>query len=251
MTNYLTTIPLTNMKKSIGFLLLSISFILSLAQCSKEGNPIMEPKIGSYKFTTYTIDTFRFRVVVDNVSVGDSLLAPVGILNSNISFVDTVGKLKIYNAETNELLIDTTISLKIGFTTISIVQLTTGEKPFIVPIPNEVLPAAGNYKVRFQYNRPANASVPFFDSIRCIIKLNGVVEPVDTIILHPFELSSFYEAAFGVNFKMALYNPENNDVIDLSTNNLTSTGFADFNTGSLFGTAPGGAAYNFTLQRIY
>ncbi len=239
------------MKKNIRSLLLSLTVILFVTQCSKKGDAIVEAKIGSYKFTTYTIDTFRFRVVINNVNVGDSLLSPVGLLNTNVSFFDTVGTLKIYNAETNALYIDTVIKLKIGFSTISIVQLAAGEQPFIVPIPNDAPPAAGNYKVRFQYSMPANNTVPFFDSIQCIIKLNGVVDPVDTIILHPYELSSFYEAALGTNFKMELRNPENNDVIDNNTNNLNSTGFTEFNTASMYGTGVGGVAFNYTLQRIY
>jgi hypothetical protein len=239
------------MKKSIRFLLFCITLIVVFSQCSKKGDAITEPKIGNYKFTTYTIDTLRFKIVMNDINLGDSLLSPVGTLSANVSFTDTVGNLKIYNAETNQLYIDTTIKLRIGFTTISIVQLTAGQAPFIVPIPNEPPPAAGNYKVRFQYNMPLNNTVPFFDSVQCFIKLSGVVDPVDTIILHQNELSSFYESTLGVNFKMELRNPATGDVIDNNTNNLNSTGFTDFNTASLYGTAPGGVAYNFTLQRIY
>lgn len=230
---------------------MSFATVLGFVSCSKKGVAIDEAKIGSYKFTTYTIDTMRFRVVINDVDMGDSLLSPVGLLNTNVSFFDSVGTLKIFNAETNELFIDTSIRMQIGFSTISIVQLTSGQQPFIVPIPNEPPPAEGNYKVRFQYNEPVNSSVPFFDSIQCIIKLSGVLEPVDTIVLLKNGLSSFYESTLGVNFKMELRNPENNDVIDNNTNNLSSTGFTDFNTATVFGSAPGGVAYNFFLQRIY
>jgi hypothetical protein len=229
--------------------LLLITGILVLASCVKKGEAIMEEKVGSYNFTTYTIDTLRLRVTVNDINLGDSLLSPVGSLRSNISFLDSVASLKVYNAETNELFIDTTIILRIGFSTISIVQLSSGQSPFIPPSPNEPPPAAGNYKVRFQYTAPANTSVPFFDSVQCIVQLSSV--PVDTIVLSQYELSDFYEAPLGTSFRMKVYNAETLDIIDNTTTTLNSAGFNDFNTAALFGTAPGGVAYNFTLQRIY
>lgn len=233
------------------FLLPALLLLILLTQCSKKGDAIVEAKFGSYNFTTYTIDTIRFRIVMNDVNLTDSLISPVGSIRSNVSFTDSIGKLQVFNAENGQLYIDTIIGLRIGFSTISIVQLGVGQDPFIVPIPAETPPATGNYKVRFQYNMPTSPDVPFFDSIQCIIRLNGVPDAMDTIIMHPYEFSGFYEATLGQNFKMVLYNPENGQVIDNGTNNLTSTGFTDFNTASLYGTALGGVAYNFTLQRIY
>jgi hypothetical protein len=237
------------MNKYRIFSLVLITGILFLASCAKKGEALMEEKVGSYNFTTYTVDTLRLRVTVNDKNLGDSLLSPVGSLRSNISFLDSVASLKVYNAETNELFIDTTIILRIGFSTISIVQLNSGQRPFIPPSPNEPPPAAGNYKVRFQYVAPANSSVPFFDSVQCIVQLSSV--PVDTIVLSQYELSDFYEAPLGTSFRMKVYNAETLDIIDNTTTTLNSSGFNDFNTAALFGTAPGGVAYNFTLQRIY
>ncbi|MEO6670306.1 MAG: hypothetical protein ABIN36_12565 [Ferruginibacter sp.] len=239
------------MKKNLLLLAATLSIILLFSQCSKKGDAIDEAKFGSYNFTTYTIDTIRFRVVMNGVDLTDSLLSPVGSQRCNVSFVDSIGKLQVFNADNNQLFFDTTIVLKIGFSTISIVQLGAGQDPFIVPIPDEPAPAAGNYKVRFQYNEPASADVPFFDSIQCIIKLSGVVDPVDTIILHKYEYSRFYESTLGVNFKMAINNAEDGTPYDGGTNNLSSTGFTDFNTASVYGSGIGGLAYNFLLQRIY
>jgi hypothetical protein len=227
----------------------SILFLVVLSGCSKKGEVITELKVGSYNFTTFAIDTLRLKVVVNEQVLGDSLLTPVGSLRSNISFLDTMGTLKIYNADNDQLYIDTTIKFKIGFSTISIVQLYSGQTPFIVPIPNEPPPAPGDYKVRFQYIQPSNLSVPFFDSVQCIIRLSGT--PIDTIVLNKYQFSAFYEASLGSSFSMKVYDPSNGQIIDNTTTTLNSSGFTDFNTAALFGTAPGGAAYNFTLQRIY
>ena len=120
-----------NINKYTIIVLLLISGMLIMASCAKKGDAILEEKVGSYNFTTYTVDTLRLRVTVNDQNLGDSLLSPVGSLRSNISFLDSVASLRVFNAETNELIIDTTIILRIGFSTISIVQLSSGQRPFI------------------------------------------------------------------------------------------------------------------------
>jgi hypothetical protein len=237
------------MKKLYYLFLSSILLLIVLSGCSKKGEAITELKVGSYNFTTFTIDTLRLKVVVNDQVLGDSLLTPVGSLRSNITFLDTVGTFKLFNADNGQLYIDTTIKLKIGFSTISIIQLNSGQIPFIVPLPNEPAPAPGNFKVRFQYIQPSNSSVPFFDSVQCVIRLSGTL--LDTIILNKYQTSEFYEAPLGSSFSMKVIDPSNGQVIDNTTTTLNSSGFSDFNTAALFGTAPGGVAYNFTLQRIY
>lgn len=89
----------------------------------------------------------------------------------------------------------------------------------------------------------------FFDSVQCIVQLSSV--PVDTVVLSQYDLSDFYEAPLGTSFRMKVYNAETLDIIDNTTTTLNSAGFNDFNTAALFGAAPGGVAYNFTLQKIY
>lgn len=111
-----------------------------LAHCSDKGEAIVEPRLATYKFTTYTVDTFRFKITLNDEVLTDSLLSPIGSQKLIVKFIDSSRKLKIFNAKNNQLIIDSTIILKIGQSTISLVQFTSEQRPFIPTSPNEPPP---------------------------------------------------------------------------------------------------------------
>ncbi len=235
----------STMKKSTSFIGLCILCIGLLTQCTKKGDPIFDPNVANLRFTTFTVDTFLFKVYVNDVLLTDTLKAPSGLENSRVTFIDSMATLKIVNAATNNAFVDTMITLRPGSTTISIVQFITGQNPFLPPTPTEVPPAAGNYKVRFQYIQPSDPAATFYDSVQCVLRLSSV--PFDTIVLAKYQTSSFYEAPIGSNFSMRIFDAATGLVIDNATNNLNSSSFTEFNTAILYSSNP----TNFLLQRVY
>lgn len=215
--------------------------VLLMTQCSKKGRVINEPRFGLYNFSTYTVDSFRFRVILNGETLTDSLLSPVGFFSRAISFFNTDGKLQIIDIKNNnQLVIDTTIELRTGSNTFSLVQLQEGQKPFIPPPPNEPPPAPGKYKVRFQYSSfIGDENIPpqpfFYDSVRCYIRLNGV--NIDTVVLGKYELSPFYEGGTGgvATFSIQIRNALNGNLIDASTSPSIGGAYAGFNTVSVSG----------------
>ncbi|MCP9751970.1 hypothetical protein [Ferruginibacter sp. HRS2-29] len=216
------------MQRRFRIILLLVSLgLLFFEGCSKKGDPIVEPFSGRYKFTAFTIDSFRFRIVVDGQLVTDSLKSGKEF-TQNFTFVeDTSATLKVYNAITGQLYVDSTMGLSIGSHIIPIVQLSAGTQPVVPGVPDETPPLAGNSKIRFQYVRPQpiatlpSATLQFYDSIKCIIRKNvpgaGGGVSYDTVVLHQNEVTKFYEARIG-----ATYNIEVRDALtDFVYNNGT------------------------------
>jgi hypothetical protein len=238
-----------NMKKANIFIL-SMVAILSLAVFigCKKGEPIEQPNRTTYKFTTYTLDTFQFKIVLNGVVLTDTLRSPISVANFSILFSnnDTIGSLQILNAISGQLYIDTTLTLEPIATTISIVQFDAGGPIQLAPIPNEPAPGTGNYKIRFQF-RPPNPGFVFLDSIKCVLRLSGA--PIDTIVLSQYEYSRFYESTLGENYNMIIYDASNNNLVDNTTNtpNSVNLGFTDFNTMRVYGISN----TNYLIQRIY
>lgn len=243
------------MKTKIVFFVFASFAIFLFTRCTSKGDSITEPKFGTFKFTTYTIDTFRFKVILNGEVLTDSLLSPQSSFSRIVSFFKSTARLLILDAENqSQVILDSVIQMKIGNTNISIVQFGHNEKPSPPPLFNEPLPAEGNYKVRFQYIRPSSPAVPFFDSIRCIIKKNGV--EIDRIVLEKYESSPFYEAISATDqFTMSLENPAitgSNNVIDPILQNIGD--LTGLNTAIVFGTSSTtnpNNPYNYTLKYAY
>ncbi len=228
--------------------------IIFMTQCSKNGAPIIEPKFGIYNFSTYTVDSFRFRVILNGEILTDSLRSRVGFFSRAVSFFNTDGRLQIIDAKSNEqLILDTLIQMRTGTSTFSLVQLEQGQKPFIPPPPNEAAPAPGTFKVRFQYTPfVGDGSVspqPFFyDSVKCFIRKNGI--NMDTVVLSKYEMTSFYEAPTGGGglFSVRIVNAINGNQIDASTSPSVGGSYTGFNTVSVSGRA---VINDWVLVRIY
>lgn len=237
--------------KKVNIFILPTVAILSLAVFigCKKGEPIEQPNRTTYKFTTYTIDTFQFRIVLNGVVLTDTLRSPISVANFSILFSnnDTIGSLQILNAISGQLYIDTTLALFPSATTISIVQFDPGGIIELAPIPNEPPPVVGNYKIRYQF-RPPNSGIVFLDSIKCVIQTSTNIV-IDTITLSQFEFSNFYETQLNTNYKMKIFDAYNDTLVDNTTNTLNSVslGFTDFNTARVYAT--GNTSY--ILQRIY
>lgn len=212
------------MKKNIKNFLLLFCLVAALIQCSSKGDAVIETMYGTYEFKTYTVDTFRFKVILNGETLTDSLLSPQGRFTSIVKFFGPAGRLLIVDAKNNEqVILDSAITMTIGTTTISIVQLEKGRRPAPPPVPIEPPPAAGNYKARFQYIRPDNPIVPFFDTVRVVVFANsssGYV-PIDTIDLGRNAVTPFYENAVGDFLRIALYN--NTDFTRLHNNTYVAT----------------------------
>jgi hypothetical protein len=231
------------MKKHLNVFILFLISAVCLVQCSKNGTSIIEPKFGIYNFSTYTVDSFRFRIVLNGVTLTDSLLSPSGFFSKTVSFFTTEGRLQIIDAKNNnQLVLDSAIKMQTGTSNFSLVQLQKGQKPYIPAPPNEPLPAPGKYKVRFLYTSfigDANfLPQPFFyDSVKCYIRLNGV--NIDTVVLQKYGVTSFYEAQTGGGgtFTIRLTNPMNGSQIDASTSPSIGGTYTGFNTVSVSGRA--------------
>lgn len=252
---------LNSMTRIFSLLCVAVCLLACFTNCSKKGTAIEEPFIARYKFTAYTIDSFRFRITINDVLVTDSLVSG-GEVTRSVNFIrDTVAHLKVLNAANNQVLADTSIILKIGSHIISIVQLAAGEMPVIPALPaNEALPAPGNSKIRFQYVKPQpiatlpSSYLPFFDSLQLIIRQSafGVVA-FDTLMIKSYELTSFYEARIGATYNIEVRNAETNFVYNNGTSvTINTTTFPSFNTAILYAydTLSMGR-YRFRLTRIY
>lgn len=229
--------------------------ILSLAESCSKGERVIELPVGLFTFTTFTVDTFRFKVDLNDALVTDSLLSPIFSLTSRIALPDSMKKLTVTDFKTNQVYIDTVIRSYIGANNVSIVQFASGVKPALAPIPNEPPPAPGNSKVRFTYIQPISPAVPFFDSIQCLIRNNSLGSiPFDTIVLRKFESSEFYETRIGSRFTMIIYNPADGSLIhNGSSASLNTSILSGFNTAVFFGIGPGGIAgtYSFQIRKAY
>lgn len=235
------------------FLVFALIAALS-ASCSK-GDQVVELPVGFFTVTTFMVDTFRFKVQLNDVLVTDSLLSPIFSLSTGIKLSDSKGTFKLIDFKTNQVLIDTIIKTDIGPNSISIVQFVSGAKPALAPIPNEPPPAPGKCKVRFTYVQPISPTVPFFDSVRCLVRNTAFGSiPFDTIVLRKYESSEYYESGIGTRFSMIIYNPADGSLIhngssaSLNTNQLTG-----FNTAIFLGVGPGSVAgtYNFQIRKAY
>lgn len=228
----------------------------TLTLCTNKGDQIIEPDFGTYRFTTYTVDTFRFRISLNGEILTDSLMSPQGAFSRIISFFKSRREVRLVIAElahNNQVILDSVIELSTGINNISIVQFEKGKKPTLPQLPNEPAPAPGNYKVRFQYTPfPGEAGSPpqpfFYDSIRCILRKNGT--NIDTFVLEKFQTSLFYEAAGngGATFSLRLENPLNGSLIDVSTSPTIGSTFTGFNSVSVSGKT---ALNDWRLVRMY
>ena len=217
-----------------------------LNSCTEKGDQINDPDLAVMKFTTYTIDTLRLSVTLNGEKLTDSLITPQGVFIKEIEFLESNATLLIKNAVTGAIYIDSIITLLPGPQTISLVQFAPGIAPAIPLPPSEPGPVPGNYKCRFQYSAPSSETVPFLDSVLCVLRLTGT--PVDTFILSKYQFSNYYEANIGSNFSMIIYDPVSLTVLDNTTNSLNSSnGFTSFNTARLYAASP----TNYLLQRIY
>jgi hypothetical protein len=155
----------------------------------------------------------------------------------------------VENFSTGQVYLDSAIILRPAAITVALVQFASGQSLVIPPAPNDPPPAAGNFKLRFQFTPPAVSSVNFLDSISCVIRRAGV--PIDTVILSRYELSEFYEATFGQSFSCRVLDASTGTIIDNATNTLQSnnSGFTDFNTAIIF--ASDSAGNNHLLRRVY
>lgn len=220
-------------------IIITLLSVFVIPECGKKGEAIAESRYGTYRFRTYTADTFQFRILLNGKILTDSLFSPIGLFSREISFSDIQRRLQIIDLKHNDqLVLDTIINMQTGISAYSLVQFTKGQKPFIPPVPNEPAPAAGKFKVRFQYlpypGDNTTAPKPFFyDSVRCIVRENGV--PVDTVILGRYGVTPFYEAVQGNSFTIRLENPLNNSLIDATTSPSIGSGLAGFNTASVAG----------------
>jgi hypothetical protein len=232
----------------------TVFFICSLLGCKKE-TAIVQPPLGRYTFSTFTVDTFRFKVFVNDFLATDSLLSPVSSFSSVIEITDPVLRIRMADAKTNTTYVDTTLEPIIGAANFAIVQFTSGEFPSLPPPPKEPPPAAGNAKVRFQYLRPTNPIVPFFDSIKCLIRRNisGAV-PIDTVVLNRLGLTPFYEAPAGVRYSIVILDPKTGQIIhNGSSASFNTSSFSNFVTAGFYGFSQGGTpgTFNYLIRRIY
>jgi hypothetical protein len=236
--------------------------VTSFIHCSKKGEPITEARFGTYKFTTFTIDTFRFKVVLNNEVLTDSLLTPQNIFSKSVGFFQPEGSLKIFNANTNQLILDSAITMKTGTTTFSLVQFISGDKPVVPQLPAEAPPAAGNYKARFQYVAPVNPIVPFYDSIKFFVRIQDATAPggyrtLDSAVLRKGGITKYYEAPSNLRFRIRITNPLTNVQITSPNQNVISldnppTGF---NTAIVRGTNTTSSTtqgpYLFEARKVY
>ncbi len=229
------------MKRYLHIFFLILTTSLFMVKCSKKGDSITEPRFGIYNFSTYTVDSFRFRVVLNGIVLTDSLLSRVGFFSTAVSFFDTKGRLQIIDAKNNnQLILDSVIKMQTGTSTFSLVQLVKGQKPYIPAPPYEPVPASGKYKVRFQYtpfigegNFPPQ---PFFyDSVICYVRKNGI--NIDTVVLDKYETTFFYEAQGNgdATFTIQLEDPLTGNSIDAVTSPTIGASYTGFNTVSVSG----------------
>lgn len=240
------------MKKTVTIFILAISTFLLYAGCTFKSKAIAEPKFGIIDITTYTTDTFRLKVILNNKVLTDSLPSPRGNFSSIVSFFDSTANLLIINTKNNQVILDSVFKLRTGKTSISLVQFIHEQTPYVPQLPNEPPPLPGNYKIRFQYTpfRGDALSGPqdfFYDSVTCIIRKNNV--EIDTLVLEKYGLTPFYEGVGNGNtdFSLIIENPVNGDLIDAFIDPIGSN-FTGFNTVSVSGKA----AFNeWKLIRIY
>lgn len=226
-----------------GIVLVSFCFV----QCAKTGEVINEPSFSLLKFTTFTVDTMRFKVMLNDKTITDSLLSPRSTYQATIPFIDSIAKLKIVDASNNNSILDSTIKLRIGSRTISLVQFVSGQKPTTAPVPIESPPAAGNHKIRFQYIQPVGTGRPFYDSIKCQIRREDNNTFIDTVVLKRFDITRYYELPKTVRLKIRLINTPGSSFPTTTAFSNSINEIEDFNTGVLYYRSGSG----YTLERAY
>jgi hypothetical protein len=240
------------MKKNINISVIAACSILLFVGCTYKSKAIVDPKFGNYNFTTYTIDTFRLKVILNNSVLTDSLPSPWGNFSKSVSFFDSAAHLLIINTANNQIIADSVFKLRTGDNNISIVQFIPHQTPYILPKPDEQAPPAGSYKIRFQYTPfrgdALNSPQPFFyDSVTCIVKKNGV--EIDTVVLKHYDVTPYYQGVGNgsTQFSVRIENPVNGNVIDPFTDPVGSN-YIGFNTVSVSGRA---AVDDWKLIRVY
>jgi len=222
------------MRKYLHVIMLLLITTIFIVQCTKKGTAIIEPRFGNYSFSTFTVDTFRFRIILDGVTLTDSLVSPIDFFSKYVNFLGTgEGRLQVIDAKNNDqLVLDTMINLQTGNNNFSIVQFITGQKPYIPGLPaNEPPPAAGNYKIRFQYLKGvAGFPEPNINPVKCIITNNNI--PVDTTTLNLNGFTEFYEVSSTSNPRVILLRPSNGQLFkqNFTTTAITPINRSGFNT---------------------
>lgn len=248
------------MKNNIITLLFLTGATFLLTHCTKKGIAITEPRFGTVNINTYTTDTFRFSVLLNDQLLTDSLRSPIGTFSKTISFFDTVAQIKVIDSRTQQVIDDSLINLSIGNTTFTIVQFLSGVRPFILPVPSVPPPQSGRYKIRFQYTKPSNAVVPYFDSVKCIIRIQNAASPslynkLDSTILSRGEFTRFYDTVSTLRYRIILLNPLTNVQISSPiTPILLDTPPGGFNTVIARGTGTIGTTqgpYFFELLKVF
>lgn len=234
------------MKRILIFVGLFYLLAVMVTGCSKKGDAITEPFTGRYKFTAFTIDSFRFKITVNEELVTDSLKSGrEATKDFYFTANDTLARLKVYNSVTGQLYVDSTFVFSIGSHIIPIVQLSSGINPGVPVAPDEEAPMPGNSKIRFQYVRPQPvATLPpntllFYDSIKCIIRKNvsgpGGGVTYDTIVLKQNEISKFYEARIGASYNIEVRHPLTGFVYNNGTSvSINTVVLPEFNTAILY-----------------
>ena len=123
------------------------------AGCSKNEHPITEARFTNLDFKTFSTDALQLKVLVNETTLTDSLMAPDGAKTIAVQYFDPKHRIRLVDAFSDRVWLDTVINYKPGF-----VNALTFYQPFadanftwIGPPVNEQLPADGFAKISIRY----------------------------------------------------------------------------------------------------
>lgn len=162
-----------------------------LTGCSKHEQAIDEARFTTLDIKTFSIDTLRLKVLENETLLTDSLPAPDGAKNIAVQYYDFTHRIRLSDAFSNRLLLDTTIDYKPGFTNTLTFFQPAADANFIWigPPVNEPQPPAGNFKIAVSYT---HAGLPELVKVVVKTKPASTYLATDSFELKKGEFSKYF-----------------------------------------------------------
>lgn len=187
--------------KNVFFAIGLICGLCLVIGCSDKESPIVEKKFTSIQLNAFTVNTYRFRVNLNNdVTVTDSLMTPVGQVAKEILFDEYSQRIKVYNTSDETLLIDTPYTLQVAkINAFTIYQTEAGSRPFyLAPSPAEPGAKTGNVKVSFI---PTGEELS--DSVKVVLEIQN--KRLDSTRVKKDNFSKYFEFDVLKDVKIRFY----------------------------------------------
>lgn len=219
--------------KIVSFFFIAVTGLIYLAGCSKNEHPVEEARYTTLELKTFSTDSLQLKVLENDETLTDSLFAPDGIKNVSVQYFDPKHRIRLADAFTDRIWLDTMIDYKSGFiNSITFYQPAAGANfIWIGPPVNELLPSKDYAKMSIRYT---HANLP--DLLKVIVENNPKgthYEVTDSFELRKNEFSRYFLAYNAstkkVKLKLLSTDSRRKTIAYAEEGNFSSAVSADYN----------------------